>query len=421
MDEQEIQRLNGEIREAEATEARTRAEADGLLARIRSANEDPFAADNIAKLNDAYKPADAARARAADLKALLNTQLGVQVERAVEGRKDEETTVALRFLGSAEYRSLVDSGRLRHTGARIDTMPTEVVTRDALVDALRFRLFDNAADVGSGLLTPDYTNKLVEQFTRRVRLLDRITIGRTDTDTVDWVIENARTDAAAETAYGTALPEASYGFSHRQTTAKRAGHHVVATRGILADAGQSRTLIDGRLMSGLDRRIESQLISGNGVGENLKGIDHADYTGILTQALGADTKLDAIHKAMTKIRIATESQVEPIDLWIHPNDYEELVLSKDANGNYQFGRPDTNIAPSIWGLKPVVSTLATEGAPKVADFKEAATLWVREGASIAASDSHSDFFLKGLVAVKVETRVAFALTQEKAICDLSGF
>ena len=200
MDEQEIQRLNGEIREAEAAQARHRAEADGLLARIRSAGEDPFAADNLTKLNAAYKQSDEAAARAADLKAALNSALGVQVERAVEGRKDEATTAALRFLASAEYRRAADAGQFRH-GAGMSTVnitPVEVLSRDAVLQGLRTRVFDNAANVGSGLLTPDYTGKMVEQFARRVRLLDRINIARTDTDTVDWVVENARTDNAAD-------------------------------------------------------------------------------------------------------------------------------------------------------------------------------------------------------------------------------
>lgn len=421
MDEKEILRLQTELRNAENDEARARTAADAMLRSINEAGADPFAADNLAKLNDAYKPVDEARGRAADLRALRDRAMGVQVERASEGKRDEAVTVALRWLGSEEFGRLRSSGRLQHTGARIDTMPTEVMTRDNMVDALRLRLFDNSADVGSGLLTPDYKDLMVEKLVRRVRLLDVITIGRTDTDTVDWVIENARTDSAAETAYGTALPESNYGFSHRQTTVKRAGHHVVATRGILSDAGQTRTLIDTRLMSGLERRIESQLLNGNGVGENLKGMKHADYSGVLTQALGGDTKLDAVHKAMTKIRIATESQVEPQHLLIHPNDYEELVLSKDANGLYVFGKPDTNIRPSIWGLTPVVTTLIPENSPELGDYKEAATLWVREGASIAASDTHSDFFLKGLVAIKVENRNAFAMTRQEAVCRLTGF
>lgn len=419
MDEQEILRLQTEIRNAETQEVQARSAADTLLSNMRSSGANPYEAENLTKLNEAYKPADEARARAADMRNLLNAQLGVQVERVAAGRRDEQTTVALRFLESAEYRGLVESGRLRHSGARIDTFPTEVITRDALVDALRLRLFDNSANVGSGLLTPDYTNKMVEQQMRKVRLLDIITIGRTDTDTVDWIVENARTDNAAETAFGTALPESQYGFSHKQTTVKRAGHHVVATRGILADAGQTRTLLDTRLMSGLDRRIEAQVLRGDGVGENVKGM--SGYT-IPAQAKGTDSQLDAIHKAMTKIRIATESQVEPVHLLIHPTDYEALVLSKDpVNGGYLFGRPDTNLNPSIWGLSPVVTTLASLGAPRIGDYKEACTLWVREGASIAASDSHSDFFLKGLVAVKAETRVAFAVTREAALCDITGF
>ena len=419
MDEQELLRLNAQIREAEAAEASARTGADALLARYRGEGVDLLHADHadkLAEVNQAYVAVDANRERSANLRAMRDREVGNQVERAAEGRKDEAVTVALRFLASEEYSRLRSSGKLRN--GRIDTDPVDVMERDAFLEALRIRLFDNSAGVGSGLLVPQYTGKLVEQLKRRVRLLDVITLGRTDTDTVDWIVENARTDNAAETAFGTALPSSDYGFSHQQTTVKRAGHFLTATRGALADAGQARTLIDARLMSGLERRIESQLLSGDNVGENLKGLTTYSLT---TQAKGTDTQLDCIHKAMTVIRIACESQVEPEHILIHPTDYEAVVLAKDANGNYQFGRPDTNNQPSIWGLTPVVTTLASTGTPIVGDFAEAMTAWIREGVAVSATDTHSDYWTKGLVAVKAETRLAAAVTRTAAVVKITGF
>lgn len=418
MDEKEILALQSQIREAETAEATARSSADALLRSMKESGADPLSVENLPKMAEAYRAADSQRARSADLRTVLNDKLGVQAERAAEGRRDESTTVALRFLASAEYRGLVESGRLRHSGARIDTMPVEALTRDGLIQGLRTRVFDNSAGVGSGLLVPDYTGKMVEQLVRPVRLLDRITVGRTDTDTVDWVVENARTDNAAETAFGTAIPESSYGFQHNQTTVKRVGHFVTATRGILSDAGQTQTLLDNRLMNGLERRVEQQLLGGDGVGEDLKGI--LQYS-ISSQARGTDTQLDAVLKAITVIRITSQTAIEPVDLLIHPTDYQNLVLSKDANGNYLFGKPDSNSRPSIWGLNPIVTTLVSVGTPIVADFAELATLWVREGAFLAASDSHSDYFTKGLVVVKAEARMAFAVTQPLAAAKITSF
>lgn len=419
MDEKEIQRLQSALRDAESAEASARTEAEGLQSRMRDSGADPMAPDNFARLDSAWKIADSHREKAVDLRTELNKGLVEELGRTRSQLRSNSTSPGTKFLESAGYRHALETGRLR--AGRVDTDPVDVASREQTMDGLlrQRATFDNSAGVGSGLLTPDYTNKMVEQFSRPVRLLDLIEMTTTDTDTVDWVVENARTDSAAETAYGTALPESAYGFEHEQTTVRRAGHWIPATRGALADAGQARSLIDVRLMSGLRRRIESQALAGNGVGENLAGIStySASY---LTQALGADTKLDAIHKACTQMRIATLDAIDPVHLLIHPSDYEELVLSKDTAGNYIFGSPSDRLRPSIWGLQPIVTTLVTAGAPQVADFKEACTMWIREGAQVAASDQHSDFFLKGLVAIKAEMRLAFAVTQPKGICVMSG-
>ena len=74
---------------------------------------------------------------------------------------------------------------------------------------------------------------------------------------------------------------------------------------------------------------------------------------------------------------------------------------------------------TLWGMAPVVSTLAASGTSVVGDFSQV-VLYVREGIVVAASDSHSDFFLKGLVAVKAEGRYASVLLQPKAFCKVTG-
>lgn len=160
----------------------------------------------------------------------------------------------------------MDSGVLGSDSSRVQMQPVEdVLTREELSSALRTRTtFYNSANVGSGLLIPDCAQDVIEQFVRRVRFLDVITIGETDTTVVDWVQEQPRADPAAPTPYGTAVPEAAYGFAHQQTTVQRIGPFVPVTKGMLNDAGQTRTLLQSRMVNGLQRQVESQVLSGNG-------------------------------------------------------------------------------------------------------------------------------------------------------------
>jgi HK97 family phage major capsid protein len=424
--EQEIVKLRTEVREAEATAAREREAAEAVVASMRAEGVDMTRGENFTKVDEAYKSADKARDLAVDARLRLDRLQQIaggtaEPRNREEGRQAEVVAdMAKRFLESEPYKRVRSSGVLETSGSVNMDPVRNVMTRDEMMaGGLRLRTtFDNSVGVGSGLLTPDYTGKLVEQLVRKVRLLDIITVGSTDTDTVDYILENARTDAAGAAPYGTAVGESAYGFQHTQTSVKRLGHFVPATKGILADAGQTRTLLSSRLVNGLERKVEQSIWSGAG-GNDLAGI--VGTSGILTRAVGTDTQYDAIHKAKTDIVVNSQGALEATVLGIHPTDYEKLVLAKDSQGRYLNADPTADQNRTIWGLVPVVSVLFTQGSPYVGDFREAVTFWLREGISLSASDQHQDFFTKGLVALMAETRAAMAVTQPKALNALSGF
>lgn len=423
MTEAELLKLRTQLKDAKTHAAAERAAADQTVAAMREAGEDLTTAANFDKVDELYKRADSAKDEISGLEARHTRAmeiLGGTRAPATRSEARDAEDMASRFRAGAPMQEILRSGALDGGAPIGQTRATEVKTRDEFVNDLRARTtFDNSSNVGSGLLTPDYTGKMLEQFVRRVRLIDVISVGTTDTDTVDWVQEQARTDNAAETAYGTGVPESAYGFAHVQTTVKRVGHFVPATKGILADAGQTRTLLDSRLMTGLLLRIESQIFSGDGTGQNLLGITHA--SGLGTQALGSDTQLDAVHKAITNVRVNSIMNIEPTVILIHPTDYEKVMLQKTSQGQYIFANPNAGGSPSLWGLTPVVTTLVAAGSPWVGDFKDACQAWVRQGVQLSASDSHASYFIQGLVALLAESRLAYATVRGSSICAITGF
>jgi HK97 family phage major capsid protein len=106
---------------------------------------------------------------------------------------------------------------------------------------------------------------------------------------------------------------------------------------------------------------------------------------------------------------------------MHPTDAESLRLEKDANGNYIYGPPSqgSNIF-SIWGRTIVPTTLITQGTALVGAFARGATLWFREGIAVAATDSHSDWFLRNIVAIKADARCAFGVRRPAAFVKATG-
>lgn len=416
--EQEIVGLRRELASKQGEHAQAKAEADAIVARIRESGANPLDKDNFATVDEAYKRADALADEVADVQTRVSRALQIVGEKADAGRDSSERreaqSMAEAFLRSAEYERLRTSGALGHSRSRIGTDPVEVATRDAFVDSLRLRTtVSNAAGSGGGLIWSDRLGLVVTDPQRKVRLLDVMTVGTTDSDTIEWSKETTHTDAAAETEFGTAVPEAAYGYTKQSTTVMRIGHWVPATRGALADAGQLRTLLQGNLEGGVKRRIELQALKGDGTGDNLVGLLDSS-NGLTSQARGSDSYWDAVHKAITRIRVAavTSDELEPQHILMHPADYETLVLAKDQDLNY-LNRRGAEEVGTVWGLTPVVTTLATSGTVVVGDFSHQ-YVWMREGISVAASTEHSDFFLKGLVALLAETRAATACTQPKA-------
>lgn len=297
---------------------------------------------------------------------------------------------------------------------------------DAIKRAELKTLLTGVLDGQPVFLLPDLQPGYVEGFTRvRNVMTNLITIGTTENDTVDWIQENLPTWAAIETPEAvdadktagdapSTAPESALDFERMTTAVQEIKHFIPATKRTLADIGQLRTIADQELLYGLQARLDGQIIGGDGTGENLLGI--LNTSGIQTQARGTDPQVEAIHKAFTKLLIAGYDNLSVV---IHASDWETIRLSKDEIGQYYYGPPSLSGAQVIWGYPVTLSQRLDVGTAIAADFRRACTLWLRAGASIVATDSHSDWFLKGIIAILASMRCAFAVTRPLGVCEVT--
>lgn len=325
-------------------------------------------------------------------------------------------TAADVVLSSPQYKALVDSGILKTSMGKVSMDPVAAVPR-AQMKALITGLSSTSA---GSFVIDDRQGGFVEIPRRPRRMLDLVTVGETDSDMVEYVRMTARTNSAAETPEATSTsdaaavaPESSVAFEVVQEAVKEIKHFIPATRRAMADAGQMATIINAELVEGVLERIDTQIAAGNGTGENVRGI--LNTAGIQSQTIGSDSMTDAAHKAMTKVRLA---YYEPDALAVHPLDWEAIRLSKDANGQYLYGPPSVSDVTTIWGLSVVPTVAVPEDNPVVGAFKRGATAWLREGVQLASTDSHDDWFLKGILAVLASGRLAFGVQRPLAFCEL---
>jgi HK97 family phage major capsid protein len=237
---------------------------------------------------------------------------------------------------------------------------------------------------------------------------------------VEYVRLGAHTNAAAAVAEATATsgssgekPESTLVTAAVQETVKTIAHWIPATRRALSDAPQLRDLIDAFLRYGLAEEVEDQIINGSGVGENLTGVLNTSNTS--SQAFDTDL-LTTYRKAKTKVALLGRARATAYV--IHPNDMEDLDLLTDNEERYYFGGPIGGGVPRLWGIPVVESEAMTEGTAMVADWR-LAVLWDRMRTAIYMSDSHSDFFVRNLLAILAECRVAFGCLRPAAFVEIA--
>lgn len=431
--ESELVDLRKEITKLDGEADQLHADAEKLVDGIRASGVDPLMdKDAFDKVDEAFKLADEKRQDAFELRKRADRvmqSLGVSPDRKetrTAGQDESPRVGALRlgenFVESETFTKVKElAGKdLRAAAAYLMGNPTEVLSADDLEVMLRAVTTPASP---SALIPPD-TRPPVLGIPMPTKILDLITVGQTDSDTVEYVIEVLQATAAAETIEGDPavaasgiLPESNFVFQEGTTTTKRIGHWTPVREKTLQNASQLRTILNTRLREGVLRRTEAQVIAGNGTGENIRGI--LNTTGINTVTMGSvgfetENALDALHRGITQCRLA---EVEPNGVAIHPVDYEQdVVLLKDLNENYLFkiGEP-----ASIWGKPAAITTAVTQNTAIVGAF-EHAVLLVATALQVLASTEHADFFLRALVALKAEYRAAFYVDRPAAFTAVTG-
>lgn len=414
---------------AEFERARTDALKDG-----KNIADDPDAFNALNEMHKRYaqvadevsdlqsKLTDALEMDGADTPKSVADLLGLGGGDDREGKTTESGiwTPGQRLVESDAYKQLVESGVLlkQGTGVASVNMPgVEVASKEELKTLLTGLSRTSAG----AMIMQDRQPGFIPLALRNLVVRNLVTVGDTTSDIVEWVKENSFTNAAAETAEATATigasgtkPESGIDYAVVQSTVKTIAHWIPATKRALADVGQLRTLIDARLQDGINLRLDSQMINGDATGENLRGI--LNTSGILTQARATDPAVDAVLKAITNIRLQF---LEPNAILMHPTDAMNARLAKNANGEYYFGPPSLQGDLQLWGLPIVTSPVVAAGTAIVGKWDEA-VLWVREGITVSATDSHQDFFTRNMVVVLAEGRYAFAVPRPFAFCTVTG-
>jgi hypothetical protein len=219
-------------------------------------------------------------------------------------------------------------------------------------------------------------------------------------------------------AEGTDAPEMNITYDRQTVPVKTLSSWVPVTRQILLDAPQLNALINIKLAYGLKITEEEQFLYGDGTGESLLGVlntpsiqHYAWSSGVKT-----DTKIDALRRAMTLARLAHY----PVDgIILHPYDLESIELIKDTMGRYIWVNVNDGGVPRFWRVPALETEAIRPGTSLLGAFSLGAAVVDREQTTVRVSDSHSDFFVKGKMAILVEERLALKVERPEAFVEVA--
>jgi HK97 family phage major capsid protein len=370
---------------------------------------------------EAVKVAKADQAILADARALA-LEIGEPAAADVDALKGSTTpmervkSLGLQVVQSAEFKAaMAPFGQRVPEKARFQTDPISVKS-----------LFTGGDGTSAGAFVTAEDSGILEVLGRRpLTIRDVISVRRTGSDTIEYVVQTAHTnnaapvpeatssatDGTATTTTGGYKPEGGWAFERKTTSVTTIAEWVPATKRALADAAQLEGLINDELRADIAEAEENQILSGDGSGENLEGI--FETSGIQSQAWDTDIFV-TVRRAITKARVV--GRVVPNAVALNPEQVETVDLARDANGGFYGAGPFAMGPRTLWGLPIVESEAIPAGRGLVGDFSKA-VLWDREQTTVTMTDSHADFFIRNLVAVLAEERVAFGVVRPTAFVD----
>ena len=263
-----------------------------------------------------------------------------------------------------------------------------------------------------------------------IGLFDQI---QTDQNAFVYLEETTFTNNAGEIAESgdiSSANESALAFTERTESIRKIATFLPVTDELLADVAGIQGYVNSRLTTMMRLRMDNQLLNGDGSAPNLTGV--LNKSGINTFAYGSYSgelrKIGQIYQAITEIR--KDAFIEPDAVVMHPSDWYDIVTttsSVETSGSRNplfvvAGGFGADVAPTIWGLKVVPSTAIAEGTMLVGKFGggDAAQIVSRQGVDLAVSDSHSDFFAKNQLAIRLTMRLGFVVYKPTAFCSITG-
>lgn len=219
-------------------------------------------------------------------------------------------------------------------------------------------------------------------------------------------------------AEGSAKPETTFNVTAKTGQVKTIATWTKVSEQLFADKSQLINILDNNLTHTVDVAVQNQLISGDGLGENLGGISKTgNYTDYVTGSGTAANTVDLLRNVAFKMRGAN---IDNLTILINWSDWSALLGLKSTTNEYLINGILDPVKQTIYGIPVVLSSAVAAGKFAMGNFKMGGIVFDKTAMALEI-DRTGDDFTKNLITIRAERRLGFAVVQPKAICygDLS--
>ncbi len=238
---------------------------------------------------------------------------------------------------------------------------------------------------------------------RHVREFLRVVAQPAGMDT--YVIRDAGGEGGPTTvATGAGKPQSDRDWVKTMVPITKVAHYYKVPEEYLADIPWMQDEITGVGVEELLAK-EDSLILTNSTGGEFLGLNQTFNSTAFSSSLVVPftNNYDVLVAAWTQLRVLKSF---PTGVLLYPNDYAQLILTKDENGQYIFGAPNQAV-PNLYGAPIVPHTAVTSDKFFVGDFTKV-KVGVRAGLSVRFYDQNEDDAITNMVTVVIEERITMA-------------
>lgn len=271
-------------------------------------------------------------------------------------------------------------------------------------------------DPQNTLVQADRLAGIVPGAFRLLNVLDVVPSGATDSNQIEYTRELAFTNNAAEAAESAAKAQTDLTFELVSDPVRTIAHWIKASKQVLDDASMLESYINRRMAYGVRKRLQTQILKGNGTSPNIVGLDqtgrHTDFT-----PTSGDTALDSLNRAKYAV-IAQD--YEPDFIFMNPADWGAIERLKKSNDGYVAGDGagltyiNGGLQPVVWGVPVIPTNDVASGKFYIGD-SNAMQLFMREGVSVQMFEQDDTNVQSNLLTIRAEMRAALAVYLPAAI------